>query len=125
MFRSLLLGVCLGVVSAGAPAGVAENPLVRFLDGLKTLQADFVQTVLTRGPGDNPRISRGTFYLSRPDHFRWSYTQPAGQVVVADGSRVWLYDPELSQVSNESQEEALRGTPAQVLSETGPIDRHF
>jgi outer membrane lipoprotein carrier protein len=125
MVRSLLLGVCLGLVSVSVPAGIAENPLVRFLDGLKTLQADFAQTVLTPGAGDNLRISRGTFYLSRPNHFRWSYTQPAGQVVVADGSRVWLYDPDLSQVSNESQEEALRGTPAQVLSDTGPVDRHF
>jgi outer membrane lipoprotein carrier protein len=69
--------------------------------------------------------SSGTLYLSRPSRFRWAYDQPAGQLVVADGDRVWLYDPELEQVSHQSQAEALRGTPALLLSDTGPIEEQF
>jgi len=118
------MGIGLCVLIAAATAGVAANPLVRFLDGLQTFQADFIQTVISAGHSDI-RTSRGTFYLSRPGRFRWSYSEPAGQEVVADGSRVWLYDPELVQVSHQAQEEALRGTPALLLSDTGPIDRHF
>lgn len=98
--------------------------LEAFLDGLHTLQADFVQTVVT-ADGGAPLASRGTLYLSRPGRFRWSYLEPAGQLVVADGDRVWLYDADLLQVSHQAQEDALRGTPALLLSDTGPIERHF
>lgn len=102
----------------------AATPLDDFLDGLETLQADFVQTVTS----DNRRASRtssGTFYLSRPGRFRWNYSDPKGQQIVADGHRVWLYDPDLLQVSHQAQADALRGTPAQLLSGTDPIEQHF
>jgi outer membrane lipoprotein carrier protein len=118
------MGLALWLVASASDAGVAANPLITFLDGLQTFQADFIQTVISSGHS-NIRTSRGTFYLSRPGRFRWSYTEPEGQEVVADGSRVWLYDPELVQVSHQGQKEALRGTPALLLSDTGPIDQHF
>jgi len=127
--RSHRVGVALGIgllymLVAAASTGDAANPLVRFLDGLQTFQADFVQTAISAGHSA-VRTSQGTFYLSRPGRFRWNYSDPAGQEVVADGSRVWLYDPELVQVSHQAQKEALRGTPALLLSDTAPIERHF
>ena len=36
-----------------------------------------------------------------------------------------MYDKELDQVSHRSQKAALEGTPAQLLSTTGPLDQHF
>ncbi|KOR30897.1 hypothetical protein TI04_03620 [Achromatium sp. WMS2] len=103
----------------------AEPHLTAFLDNLYTLQADFIQTVIVNNSRRTTRTSRGTFYLSRPDRFRWNYSDPAGQEVVADGSRVWLYNPELEQVSHKSQASALRGTPALLLSSMAPIEQHF
>jgi outer membrane lipoprotein carrier protein len=46
-------------------------------------------------------------------------------LIVADGDRIWLYDIELEQVSHRSQEAALAGTPAQLLSDQAPITEHF
>jgi outer membrane lipoprotein carrier protein len=46
-------------------------------------------------------------------------------VIIADGKRVYLHDLELDQVSHQSEEKALRGTPALLLANNDPIDRHF
>jgi len=123
MFRWLLIiGLLWTGNAASAPDGA--DRLESFLGGLHTLQADFVQTVVVPD-GQQELTSRGTFYLSRPSRFRWSYSSPEGQLVVADGDRVWLYDADLLQVSHQDQDDALRGTPALLLSDTSPIDKHF
>jgi outer membrane lipoprotein carrier protein len=119
---SLLTGLSLPL--AGLAADGPADRLHRFLDGLQTLQARFEQLVVVPGQ-DAVSQSAGTLYLSRPGRFRWAYDQPAGQLVVADGDRVWLYDPELEQVSHQAQADALRGTPALLLSDTGPIEDQF
>ncbi len=123
MFKRIIAAVLIAVAGSAA-AAQDGNRLSRFLEGLHTLRADFLQTMATPGHAEG-LASRGTLYLSRPGRFRWDYSEPAGQFVVADGSRVWLYDAELAQVSHQSQDEALRGTPALLLSDDGPIDRHF
>jgi outer membrane lipoprotein carrier protein len=56
---------------------------------------------------------------------RWEYKTPNQQVIVADGNRIWLHDIELKQASFRSQKTVLKGTPAQLLSNTDPVDKHF
>jgi outer membrane lipoprotein carrier protein len=123
MIRSII-AACLMWTCGLAYAAEGIDRLRAFLEGLQTLRADFVQTVTAAG-GLQAQSSRGSFYLNRPARFRWAYTEPEGQLVVADGERVWLYDADLQQVSHQSQSDALRGTPALLLSDTGPIDKHF
>lgn len=120
LWCALLLPLCAGA----APAASGSKQLHAFLDGLRTLRAEFDQT--TFSPDGRSKIdAEGSFYLQRPGKFRWVYRKPNPQQIVADGSRVWLYDQALEQVSHQSEEKALRGTPALVLSDTGPIDKHF
>jgi outer membrane lipoprotein carrier protein len=95
-----------------------------FLTNLTTLQADFVQT-LEQPDDDQAYTSSGVFYLKRPGRLRWEYKTPSEQLIVADGNRIWLYDIELEQVSHRSQQAALVGTPAQLLSDKAPIAEHF
>jgi len=40
--------------------------------------------------------SRGELAFSRPGKFRWNYVKPYAQLIVGDGSRVWIYDEDLS-----------------------------
>ena len=117
-----LLALLLWATQASAAGG--PQLLNQFLQGLDTLEARFQQTVISAGH-DQVLSSAGTFYLQRPGRFRWTYNDPEGQFVIADGSRVWLYDAELQQVSHQPQEDALRGTPALLLSSNGPADEHF
>jgi outer membrane lipoprotein carrier protein len=40
--------------------------------------------------GDTMIESRGTFYLLRPNRFRWDYESPSEQLIVADGKRIYI-----------------------------------
>lgn len=119
LFLLLLSGFSRPLLAAG---GIDQ--LKAFLDGLDTLQAEFRQTI--QQPDDDAvYASNGIFYLKRPGQLRWEYEDPNTQVIVADGKRIWLHDIELEQVSHRSQKAALEGTPAQLLSGTGPIEKNF
>lgn len=61
-----------------------------YLQNLTSAQGDFVET----GPGGQRRS--GKFYLQRPGKLRFEYTNPAGLLVVSDGSNVKRYDPRLN-----------------------------
>lgn len=121
IFQWLVL--LFGVYSA-AQAADGTQRLEKFLKGLDTLQADFLQTI-ERPDEEGIFSTSGTFYLKRPGQLRWEYEGQDGQLIVADGRRIWLHDKELEQVSHRSQKSALEGTPAQLLSTKEPVDRHF
>jgi len=112
------------LLCGSATAATGPERLQDYLRGLKSLVSDFRQITLN-ADGGRMVESRGTFYLRRPGKFRWEYKCPVKQVIVADGKRVWLHDLELDQVSHQSQTKALGGTPAQLLTTEGPVDRHF
>jgi outer membrane lipoprotein carrier protein len=95
-----------------------------YLSGLTSLKSDFTQ-VTFNADRTSMLEAKGTFYLQRPGRFRWEYDTPNRQVIVADGNRVYLHDLDLEQVSHQSQNKALRGTPALLLADGGPIDAHF
>ncbi|HEB78438.1 MAG TPA: outer membrane lipoprotein chaperone LolA [Methylothermaceae bacterium] len=98
-------------LAAAAPV----NELERFLASVTTLSAEFEQTVLDE-QGKVSQKSMGHFYLKRPGKFRWTYEIPFRQEVVADGNRVWFYDPDLEQVTVRDLDEALGSAPALLLS---------
>lgn len=107
---------------AAADGGGAQ--LERFLQQARTLRADFVQTTENQTTGEST-VARGRFLVQRPARFRWDYAAPFSQQIIADGTRIWLYDPELEQVSVQYQDSALEGTPALLLASGSPVARHF
>ena len=110
---------------AGAEAaGGSRAPLDAFMDGVESFAAGFEQTLYDEA-GEPLQRSAGTVLLERPGRFDWTYTEPAGQRIVADGTRVWLYDPELEQVTVDRLDERVGGTPLVVLMGTAPIDEAF
>jgi len=119
---SLWLSALLLVPAAHAADGKAR--LDAFFKGLKTMRAEFVQTLVDA----EQRVleqSEGVLLLSRPGRFRLDYLKPYSQVYVADGSKVWMYDKDLEQVTVRPQEEALGSTPAMLLSGSDPLERNF
>ncbi|VAX09016.1 Outer membrane lipoprotein carrier protein LolA [hydrothermal vent metagenome] len=105
-------------------AATGSKHLDLFLDNLGTLQANFEQSVLDDTHSKATRF-QGVLYLRRPGQFRWDYSEPYEQLIVADGNRIWVYDSDLEQVSHSSQEDTLKGTPAQLLSGTAPVEESF
>ncbi|MEJ2620737.1 MAG: outer membrane lipoprotein chaperone LolA [Candidatus Thiodiazotropha sp.] len=123
-YLSVLMMMLLLSLSPNLWAESGISQLETFLQDLKTLKADFRQT-LQQPDYEQVYGSNGVFYLKRPGLLRWEYQSPSEQLIVADGDRVWLHDIDLEQVSHRSQDAVLDGTPAQLLSGTGPITDHF
>ena len=127
-FLQRWLGALL--LCAMVPAGTAqaaEDSLARveaYLGSLKTLSAEFAQVVRNRD-GDIVERASGTLSLSRPNRFRWDYREPYQQTIVADGSRLWLYDSDLEQVTVRTLESGLGSTPAMLLSGDGRVRDAF
>lgn len=98
--------------------------LDQFLNHLDSLQASFSQSVRD---GRNRVIdtSAGTLMIKRPGKFRWDYAKPNAQTIVSDGGRIWLYDPELQQVTINRVDLTLSGTPAMLLSGNGTLRDNF
>jgi len=63
----------------------------------RSYSADFRQRIEIAGV-DGTVESGGHFYFVRPDLMRWDYVEGQKQMVVGDGSNVWIYQPELEQV---------------------------
>ena len=119
-----VLAALLVVYGVGAHAETqALLALQSFLRDARTGSAEFTQTVISPD-GTKRRPSSGTFEFSRPDRFRFSYAKPFEQVIVADGQRLWIHDPELNQVVSRRQAGALSATPAALLAGT-QVERSF
>jgi len=101
--------------SATSDAARGLATLEAFLDGVRSLTADFTQELY----GADQRLletETGTLSLARPNRFRWSYVRPTELVVVADGTKLWMYDVELSQVTVAPLDETVGSSPAMLLS---------
>ena len=69
--------------------------------------------------------SRGTFLFQRPGRFRWTYVKPYPQLIVGDGTKVWIYDEDLNQVTVRKFDQALGSTPAALLSGNNEVVKAF
>lgn len=96
--------------------------LKSWLRETRTLKADFAQS---SAGGIGGGKSQGTMAISRPGKFSWSINKPYTQLMVGDGSRIWLYDPELKQVIVRKSEKALGGTPAALLAGDNDAEQRF
>ena len=75
----------------------------------------FEQQVLDR-TGKIVERASGTFAFARPGKFRWTYEKPIVQVLVGDGTKLWIHDPDLNQVTVKRVDGAVSSTPAALLA---------
>lgn len=121
----LTCAITLGVLSViGAANAGARDDLNAFTKGLKGLDGQFTQQVFdTRGK--QKEQSSGRVAVSAPRLFRWEYTRPYPQLIVADGSTVWVHDPDLQQVSKRPQGAEEANSPLAILLDPSMLDRDF
>jgi outer membrane lipoprotein carrier protein len=116
------------LIPSGSSA--SEENLKQFFKQVTTLQANFNQQVVDE-TGMTLEVSNGVFSLSRPGKFRWNYASsdpdsPLGQQIVADGSSIFMYDPDLEQVTQRSLQNALNQVPSMLLVQSGvDVEEHF
>lgn len=117
--RSGLIALVAALLPGAAVAdAVADSRAAARLDAalasLSSLRAEFRQVVTAAG-GERTESAEGSVSLARPGRFRWDYRTPA-QIIVSDGTTVWLYDQDLAQVTVRPAADSLAGTPALLLS---------
>ncbi len=114
--------VALTLLPAAAVAGGLDQ-LKAFVDGTKSGKSSFQQ--LVTGKDRRDRTSVGTFSFQRPGRFRWSYDKPVEQLIVGDGTRIWIFDRDLNQVIVRSQAATLGGSPAALLAGDNALERNY
>ena len=112
------------LVAGVAQASGARAQLDTFTRGLTGLEGQFTQQV-TDGNGRTRESSSGTLALSAPRLFRWEYVKPYPQLIVADGKTVWVYDPDLKQVTRRPQGAAEGNSPLAALVDPARLDRDY
>jgi len=100
------------------------DDFLAFNASTKTATASFEQQAYDRS-GHVVDRSSGTFAFARPGKFRWAYEKPHKQLLVADGSKLWIYDPDLQQVTVKRIDRAISSTPAALLAGKDDITRVF
>lgn len=114
--------ICICMASVAADDGVRRTDA--YLGSLTSLRATFEQTLYDEN--STPiEDSKGTLYLQRPGRFRWEYTEPYPQTIVADGANVWVHDVELAQVSVKPIDDAMGDTPALLLTSSKSVQESF
>jgi outer membrane lipoprotein carrier protein len=93
---------------------VGERLVNDFVNDVITLQGRFEQSLMDV-EGLVVERSSGTLEIERPGRFRWAYSEPYEQWLVADGRNIWSYDVDLAQVTVKPQADALANTPALLL----------
>lgn len=132
--RSHLLMRCalwLSLCTAGACSAQTQNSdpgnnnpqalqaLAAFMKTTHNGRAHFTQLVTSPAKEGRParqKKSEGTFSFLRPQRFRFEYDKPFAQTIVADGQTLWLYDPDIAQVTARVQSVALGSTPASLIA---------
>ena len=134
----VVFGLALSAGSTAAHAQAApqatHTALDTWLAGLKSLRAQFTQTVKD-AQGHQTDQTSGELLVLRPGKFRWESHQVAaagsaatadsGQVLIADGRNVWFYDRDLQQVTVKPVDAALSATPMMLLSGGAEVRQAF
>ena len=116
---AVFAAVALSCASAFA---TATDQLRDFVRTVKSGKSTFTQTVTA--PNGKQKVSNGSFEFSRPNRFRFIYEKPYAQTVVGDGTKVWIFDPDLNQASSRKLGDALANTPAALIV-SNDIDKVF
>lgn len=124
MIRIARYAILATALLAGTAFAGARDQLKSFTTGLKGLDGQFTQQVFDGG-GKLKESSSGRVALSTPRLFRWEYVKPYEQLIVADGSKVWVYDPDLQQVTVREQGVEEQNSPLSALIDPGKLDQQF
>lgn len=119
----LLPGLLLALLPLAGQASSIEE-LKALLRGTTTARAQFAQIVLDKDLNPIQQAS-GSMAFARPGRFRWEYNKPYEQVIVGDGTWLWIYDKDLNQVTVRRLEGALGASPAALLAGSNEIDKGY
>ena len=109
--------------AAAASQQTAAKNLNNQLVGIRSMTANFSQTTKA---GNKTTNFTGSMSVQRQNQFRWETKSPAEQLIVANGSTMWIYDKDLQQATRQSVSNQVGETPALLLSgDPSQISQNF
>lgn len=125
--RALIVSVALAVATPAfaAETTTATQLLKAFTVQTRSAQGNFTQQILDKDGKSLEMPANGQFVFERPGKFAWKIVKPYPQSIVSDGSSLWIWDPDLNQVTVKKLNAAVSTTPAAVLFGTGNIEEFF
>ena len=117
------------VPDAAASGCPAPDQIVRRLqaryDETQAFRADFEQETYVLAMGERDH-ARGTVAFSKPGRMRWDFASPIQQLIVSDGTTLWIYQPREQQVLRAAFQAAfVSTTPVSFLAGVGRIVDDF
>ncbi|MGE4475383.1 MAG: outer membrane lipoprotein chaperone LolA [Stutzerimonas sp.] len=120
-----LFALLLVLAPVQADENASTKRLTSLLSQADTLTGRFSQLSLDAS-GTQLQETSGELALKRPGQFRWHTDEPMEQLLVSNGEKVWLYDPDLKQVTIQQLDQRLTHTPALLLSgDVSTISENF
>jgi len=117
--------LALTFLLAGVSAHAASIELLRtFLQQTASGKAHFAQIIVDKNLKQLQQAT-GTMHFARPGKFRWQYDKPYEQTIVGDGSKLWIYDKDLNQVTVRKLDKALGSSPAALLAGSNEIEKAY
>lgn len=105
---AIVMAISFNVFAAGSESDKQE--LQRLLKQTQSLSAEFEQKVKDEQGAVLQTLS-GTLKLKRPANLYWHTRQPDESVMVANGNKVWYYNPFVEQVTVYAQQDMVDDSP--------------
>lgn len=104
---------------------LVADPVERLVERLapyRAFSSSFTQH--TRTPDHRVvEVREGRLALQGARFFRWETDVPYAQEIVADGKYLWVYDPDLAQVTVRTLDDTLTESPIAILASGGEAIR--
>ncbi len=121
----LLSTVFTAVLMSVTVRADAMQELLAILKPVKGLRAQFSEDTFN-AQGAVLQHNEGTLMAQEPNRFYWETLEPYPQKIITDGKSLWIYDPDLQQVTIKPFEENYAKTPAMLFAgNTSSIGEHF
>lgn len=110
--------------SCPPPATIVDKLQARY-DTTAAFRAEFRQETLVKAVND-VQEARGIVAFKKPGRMRWDFRTPVEQLIVADGSTLWIYQPADQQALRAPFKAAfVSTTPVSFLLGVGRISENF
>lgn len=125
-YISKAIGIVLFFLLPALAGATALDQLKNFSTDTHSAKGEFSQAQVKSGEKVRfTNAASGTFLFSRPGKFIWSYKKPYEQILQADGTRLYMYDKDLNQVTVRKLGNALGSSPAAILFGSNDLEKNF
>lgn len=115
-----------GSQAAASPGSISTivHRLQRHYQETSSFEAEFKEEIASAG--GVKRELAGTIKYRRPGRLRWEFAPPHQETIVADGTTLYVYQPDLTQVIEAPLERAFRTSAmAALMLGMGNLERDF